>query len=92
LDTSLAPTTVGLIYVNPEGLMGEPDPTNTFDLIRITFGKMGANKPKARSWTAPASPMPAPSNAAARAATLASIALVAAAHTLYSAVARPTCW
>eukprot|EP00930_Biecheleria_cincta_P086652 TRINITY_DN7590_c0_g1_i1.p1 TRINITY_DN7590_c0_g1~~TRINITY_DN7590_c0_g1_i1.p1 ORF type:complete len:461 (+),score=90.35 TRINITY_DN7590_c0_g1_i1:64-1446(+) len=41
LDTNLAPTTLELIYVNPEGLMGNPDPSNTVAPIRTIFKKMG---------------------------------------------------
>lgn len=39
--TALSPTEVGLIYVDPEGPMGKPDPMGSAREIRIVFTKMG---------------------------------------------------
>lgn len=41
LENPLAAVQMGLIYVNPEGVDGNPDPLKTAHDIRITFNRMG---------------------------------------------------
>lgn len=52
LENPLASVMMGLIYVNPEGVDGNPDPLKTARDMRITFERMGMNDEETVALTA----------------------------------------
>uniref|UniRef100_UPI002469AE55 peroxidase family protein n=1 Tax=Chromohalobacter sp. 48-RD10 TaxID=2994063 RepID=UPI002469AE55 len=52
MENPLAAVQMGLIYVNPEGVNGQPDPLKTAEHVRETFARMAMNDEETAALTA----------------------------------------
>jgi len=52
MENPLAAVQMGLIYVNPEGVNGQPDPLRTAQQVRETFARMAMNDEETAALTA----------------------------------------